>query len=289
MSNTTQLERYKKLISFIDKNFKEPINIEKIESISHYSYRNINRIFLALHNETIGKYIKRIRLEKGAQYLKYSDAPISDIAYEIGFEDRASFSKAFKKKYHCSPLVFRTNNELHNKNIQELSFLKENTKREKLQYEIEYLPDFEYIFLEYRGNYEDFSAVDNTWNQLENYVFKKGLLSDTSIFMTEIIDDEDISDHINTRYNTACILEQSLKFVPEGLFRTNTHRRQKYAKFIHKGSYNSCIEYYNKIYAFWMLDVMLELEDRSTLEFYPNITSNISVNDILTEIYIPVK
>ncbi|MEM6967438.1 MAG: hypothetical protein AAF573_21925 [Bacteroidota bacterium] len=31
MSNPTQIERYKKLLSFIDENFKEPINIEKIE------------------------------------------------------------------------------------------------------------------------------------------------------------------------------------------------------------------------------------------------------------------
>ena len=81
----TQLERYKNTISYIQQNFKEKIDIDLIESISNYSYRNINRIFLALHHETIGKYIKRIRLEKAAEYLKFSNHQISDIALEVGF------------------------------------------------------------------------------------------------------------------------------------------------------------------------------------------------------------
>jgi AraC family transcriptional regulator len=71
MKNATQLERYKKLLSYLDERFKEEINIDKVEAISHYSYRNINRIFEALHHETIGKYIKRRRMEKAAEFLKY--------------------------------------------------------------------------------------------------------------------------------------------------------------------------------------------------------------------------
>ncbi len=101
LDNITQIERYKNLIKFLDKNFKEDINIEKIEEISHYSYRNINRIFQFLQHETIGKHIKRIRLEKAAEYLKYSNQQVSDIALNVGFSDIASFSKAFKKRLRC--------------------------------------------------------------------------------------------------------------------------------------------------------------------------------------------
>ena len=105
--NLTQLQRYKRLLKFIDENFKEDINIEKIEKVSFYSYRNINRIFQSLHHETIGKHVKRIRLEKAAEYLKYSDDQVSEIAIEVGFSDIAAFSKAFKKKFNCSPIAFR--------------------------------------------------------------------------------------------------------------------------------------------------------------------------------------
>ena len=67
--NNPQLTRYKKLLAYLDDHLNEEVNIEKVEEVCHYSYRNINRIFEAIHNETIGKYVKRLRLEKAAQFL----------------------------------------------------------------------------------------------------------------------------------------------------------------------------------------------------------------------------
>lgn len=289
MGNETQLERYKRLLSYIDEHFKEDINIEKIETVSFYSYRNINRIFEALHNETIGKYIKRLRLEKAAQYLMYSDTGISEIAYEVGFEDRAAFSKAFKSKYGNSPSVFRTQNEQLLEATKQSLLLDQGSAREPLKFEIAYLPEFESLFLEYRGSFEDLKAIDASWDELIRYCTKKALLSENSIIFTEIVDDADISDALNFRYHFGLILEQPLSFAPEGFFRKKLHKRQKYVKFIHKGSDKSSIELYKKIYAFWMLDINLELVDLPTLEFYSNYDEHLPEDELITEIYIPVK
>ncbi|MEO1627089.1 MAG: AraC family transcriptional regulator, partial [Bacteroidota bacterium] len=147
MKNEIQLGRYKKLLAFIEENFKEDLNIERVEAVCHYSYRNINRIFEALHQETIGKYIKRLRLEKAAQYLKYTDMGIADISYEVGFEERAAFNKAFKKKYGCSPSAFRLGSEAIREKFQKSLLEEAGTNRQQLQFDIEYLPDFECIFL----------------------------------------------------------------------------------------------------------------------------------------------
>lgn len=289
MSNPTQLERYKKLLSYLENHFKEDINIDKIEDVSFYSYRNINRIFEALRNETIGKYIKRLRLEKAAQYLIYSEMPVSDIAYEVGFEDRSSFSKAFKSKYTFSPSVFRTHNEQLLETTKQSLLPQDIRNREPLKFEVEYLPEFESIFLEYRGNYDDLEAIDTSWDELIRYCTKKKLISENSIIFTEIVDDADISDALNFRYHFGLILEKPLSFIPENLFRKKVHKRQKYVKFVHKGSEKSSIELYKKIYAFWMLDINLELIDLPTIEFYPNYDKNLPEERLITEIYIPVK
>ncbi len=289
MNNPTQLERYKKLLSFIDANFKEDINIPKVEEICHYSYRNINRIFEALHNETIGKYVKRLRLEKAAQFLKYSEMEVSDIAYEVGFEDRAAFSKAFKNKYNSSPSAFRKSNESILESLQQSMLPKEGTEREKLQFEVEYLPNFTSLFLEYRGHYDDVKSIETAWDKLISYISKKELLSENSILMTEIIDDNEVSDHIHSRYYFSLILEQPLSSKPEGLFRTKEHKQQKYAKFSYKGSDKNSADFYKKIYAFWFHDVGLELIDLPTLDFYPNYDENLPESELITEIYIPVK
>ncbi|MFT5746382.1 MAG: AraC family transcriptional regulator [Paraglaciecola sp.] len=288
MKNKTQLDRYKKLLEYLDKQFKEEVNIEKVEAIAHYSYRNINRIFEALHHETIGKYVKRIRLEKGAEFLKYSDSSISDIAFEVGFSDVAAFSKAFKNRFNCAPSVFRNSNDVI-RNITRQTFSEQEIEREKLAFEIETLPQFEILYLQHRGNYENLKAVKETWEMLVNYALKKQLLTDDTIFFAEILDDNEISEIINCRYNVAIILNKPLSSPPEGLFKTKMHQSQKYAKFVHLGSHESSVDTYHKIYSQWMVDVNLEMADLPTLEFFLNDEEDTPAKELLTEIYIPVK
>jgi AraC family transcriptional regulator len=286
MNNTTQLERYKKLLSYLDVNFKEDVNIEKIEDISHYSYRNINRIFQAIHQETIGKYVKRLRLEKAAQYLKYSQLDISDIGFEVGFEDRAAFSKAFKKRYGLSPSVYRADSESNRESFE--NKVLSDVNRQKIPFEVTFLPDFEYLFIEYRGDYKDIAAIEEVGNQLYAYAHEKHILNDRSIFMTEIVDDSGISESIHLRYNLAFILETPINFVPDGHYRIKKHKHQKYAKFVYQGPHQGVFEFYDRIYALWMLDVGLELKDLPTLEFYPNYNEHTPPEEMITEIYIPV-
>jgi len=286
--NSDQLVRYKTLIKFIDENFKEDINIQKIEEVCHYSYRNINRIFQALHQEPIGRYIKRIRLEKAAQFLKYSEEPITNIALEVGFENHAVFTKAFRNKYNCSPSAFRSSSNSIQSIIRE-SLLQSQADRPKLKYEIEYLPDFDFLCLEYRGDYEDHAAIEARWDDLLTYGEQKRLLKSKTPVFAEIIDDNEITDTVHCRYNMSIVLDRPLKFEPEGLFHTRSHKRQKYAKFIHKGDRNALSDTYQNIYAFWMLDVPLEFEDLATLEFYLNDEKNTPTDKLLTEIYIPVN
>lgn len=289
MGNSTQLGRYKQLLHYIDENLSQDINIKTIEAACNYSYRNINRIFEAIHKETIGKYIKRLRLEKGAQFLKYSAAGVSEIAYEIGFEDRASFSKAFKAKYGHSPSDFRDKNEQIREQIQTNILMKEGENREKLEFEIEYLPEFSFLFLEYKGSEKNNKAIDNAWNEVIEFSMQNKLFPKEPIFMTEIIDDVEISDEIHTRYNFGHLIEGYPISELKGLFRIKTHKRQKYAKFIVKGSEGTNFDFYHKLYAFWMLDVNLELEDLPSLEFYPNADFTTYKNELITEVYIPVQ
>lgn len=289
MNNPTQLKRYKKLISFIEENFKEEINIAKIEEVCFYSYRSINRIFEAIHRETIGKYIKRLRLEKAAQYLKYSAMGVSEIGYEVGFEDRAAFSKAFKNRYGHSPSDFRTSNLAFRDNVRDTLLAYRTDEKGHLEFEIERLPGFDFLFLEYRGDCDDIPAMEKKWTELVEYLKQKDLLTDRSIFMTEIVDDVEISDHINSRYNQGLVLEKPLDFEPEGFFQLKTLTAQKYAKFVYQGPYENCIDFYHRIYALWMEDVALELVDRPHLEFYPNFDENLPTGELLTEIYIAVE
>ncbi|WP_109301959.1 GyrI-like domain-containing protein [Aquimarina sp. AU474] len=289
MGNPTQLDRYKSLLEFLDLRFKEDITIQDIEDISFYSYRNINRIFLSLHHETIGKYIKRLKLEKAAQYLKYSDTNISDIAFDIGYADIAAFSKAFKNQFNCTPSQFRATQELKQHIVQKTIASKSIHQESTLVFKIEELPALDILYLTYQGSFENLKGIKQVWQQLMEYAFKNKLVDDNTICLAEILDDNEITDNVHCRYNAGIVIEPSLKIELEGLFRIKTIAPQKYAKFLHKGSHESSLITYDYIYSHWMSNVNLELEDKPTLEFFLNDDKDTPVNELLTEIYIPIK
>ncbi|MFC5046275.1 GyrI-like domain-containing protein [Aquimarina hainanensis] len=288
MNHQTQLDRYKALIDYIQTNYKEEITVTDIENICFYSYRNINRIFMALHHETVGQHIKRLRLEKAAEYLKFSNAPVSDIAFEIGYSDLAAFSKAFKNKFGCAPSSFRESIKLQQNIVHKSLYPESTTPKKELPYEIEILPDMKILFLEYKGRHDDLKGIEKTWDQLIRYATRKNMLTEDTIYMAEILDDEAITETIHWRYHAAICIKDPSQYTKDGLFTTKTIKEQKYAKFIHKGSHESSLETYDRIYAQFILEEEFELHDAPTLEFYLNDSNDTKEEDLLTEIYIPI-
>lgn len=52
-------------------------------------------------------YLTTWRLDRAAELLRYSRAPISDIANRVGYTSEAAFSRAFKGRYEVSPTRWR--------------------------------------------------------------------------------------------------------------------------------------------------------------------------------------
>lgn len=286
MKNETQVQRYQQLLHFIEQRFQTDIKIPDIEAACHYSYRNINRIFQALQNETIGKHIKRLRLEQAAQQLKYTQIPITDIAFEVGFADLAAFSKAFKQYFACAPSVFRQQQRSY-QHIQAAALNRQVPKVE-LAFELEQLPALHLLGLSYRGAYDNLEAIQETWEQLASYAAQLELLDEESIFMAEILDDDEITEHIHCRYTASILLEKPLSITPKGFFFQKTLPTQSYVKFVHQGPHEHCPATYQAIYAAWTSQVQLEFAAAPTLEFYLNDSPETPKEELLTEIYIPV-
>ncbi|MGB6310831.1 MAG: AraC family transcriptional regulator [Steroidobacteraceae bacterium] len=57
-------------------------------------------------------YLTTWRLDRAAELLRYSRAPIADIASRVGYTSEAAFSRAFKGRYEVSPTRWRRFEEL---------------------------------------------------------------------------------------------------------------------------------------------------------------------------------
>ncbi|WP_010503209.1 AraC family transcriptional regulator [Paenibacillus elgii] len=94
-------------IRYIEANLKQPIRVEQVASIVHFSYYHFHRIFYATTGETIGDYIRKRRLTEAAIELLSSDKPILDIAVDYNFESQEAFTRSFKNVFGIPPHRFR--------------------------------------------------------------------------------------------------------------------------------------------------------------------------------------
>ena len=117
-SKKTTREEYQKcvnaVVDYINLHLGEEIDLKSLAKISHFSPFYFHRIMKAFLGEPIGTFIVRTRTESAARLLRYSDLPIADIAYRIGYSSPSSLSKVFKQFYGISPneLVLRFNTSL---------------------------------------------------------------------------------------------------------------------------------------------------------------------------------
>lgn len=101
---------YKKIVDakvFIDENFQEPIDLDKIAGEACLSRYHFHRLFRRIYQRTPHQYLTRKRIDRARQILAADDRPVSEVCAEIGFESIGSFGVLFKKESGQSPGEYR--------------------------------------------------------------------------------------------------------------------------------------------------------------------------------------
>lgn len=73
------------------------------------SSRQLQRKIRSITNLSAGGYIRLLRLERAGQLLEQHWGNVSEIAYEVGFQDARYFSKLFKQTYGSTPSDYVAN------------------------------------------------------------------------------------------------------------------------------------------------------------------------------------
>ncbi|MDQ1352407.1 MAG: hypothetical protein QG657_2713, partial [Acidobacteriota bacterium] len=88
----------------IEKNLANPdLNVEDLSKRLYMSRTTLYRKILALTGEPPTDFIRTCRLKKAALLLKSNFGSITEVAFEVGFNSRAYFTKCFKEKFHRLP------------------------------------------------------------------------------------------------------------------------------------------------------------------------------------------
>lgn len=71
------------------------------------SSRNLNLVCQNIINMSVSELIETRRITESKNLLTYTDKSISEIGYEIGYNEKSYFTNVFKKKNGVTPSAFR--------------------------------------------------------------------------------------------------------------------------------------------------------------------------------------
>ncbi len=99
-------EKITAVLNYIDENYASELTLEQAANYIGFSKYHFSRLFKQYTSSTFYDYLSHKRIQI-AQSMLSSDLPITDIAFQSGFNNLTTFCRCFKKYTDCSPTEFR--------------------------------------------------------------------------------------------------------------------------------------------------------------------------------------
>lgn len=99
--------RFKAALITMESNVERTIPIQKVAASVGLSRRQLERLFMEQANSSPAIIYRRIRLERAKQMVLQTNAPLIEIAMDVGFENASHFARAFRKVFGQSPAKLR--------------------------------------------------------------------------------------------------------------------------------------------------------------------------------------
>jgi transcriptional regulator GlxA family with amidase domain len=100
-------ELVKKTQLFIEKNYKDKIDIDALTREFAIVRRTLERRFQKATKNSIAEYIQRIKVEAAKKEIELGHKTINEVMYEVGYSDVKSFRDLFFKNTGLTPVEYR--------------------------------------------------------------------------------------------------------------------------------------------------------------------------------------
>lgn len=106
---STKIELYKRLVvanDYIRANYMKNFKLDELAKEALISKYHLLRTYKLVFGITPYQQVLQLRLKLATQLLQESMS-LEEVANAVGFSDRRSFTKAFRKAYACSPSEYK--------------------------------------------------------------------------------------------------------------------------------------------------------------------------------------
>ncbi|SEP10466.1 AraC family transcriptional regulator [Paenibacillus sp. OV219] len=99
---------------FITDNLSDDeLSLDKVAAQINLSPRHLSRLFSSGVNESYTNYVRKQRVRRAAELLRYSEQSIKEIAETTGFGSVHYFSRTFRSLMNVTPARFREDSQAH--------------------------------------------------------------------------------------------------------------------------------------------------------------------------------
>ena len=111
--NFVQNETFINFLKILEDNFRRPLGVEFYAEKLFMSSRNLNLICQKIMNQSVSEIIETRKLTEAKNLLASTGKSISEIGFELGYNEKSYFSNVFKKKSGQTPSEFRDEMQNH--------------------------------------------------------------------------------------------------------------------------------------------------------------------------------
>ena len=107
LNQKTQNITFKNFLKILEENFRRPEGVDFYADKLFMSSRNLNLICQNILQQSVSEIIETRKLIEAKNLLLSTDKTISEIGYELGYNEKAYFTTVFKRKSGQTPTEFR--------------------------------------------------------------------------------------------------------------------------------------------------------------------------------------
>ncbi|HEY9103104.1 AraC family transcriptional regulator [Chitinimonas sp.] len=289
----TYRDRINRVIVHIESHLAEPIDSEQLAEVALMSRYHFQRMFVAMQGESPLEYLQRRRLHTAVDKLLASEASVTAIALDCGFESVHALGKALRRSTGLSatalrramaqgrPHPFRTFPPIHS-----------SKGKTMLQPEFREFPTRPLLIATEYGmiNNNAGVAARKAFARLEDAVAANEHWRPLVCGCLDFCGRAPIGPNDpDLPFHAALVLREAIT-LPEGSdLGFHYFEGGPAAVFLHRGPYDTLWQTWQAIYRDWVPNCGLELRHTADWEEYLNSPHEVAPEALLTEICVPLK
>lgn len=283
-------QRLQKVLAFIEANTDTAPDVEALSKLAHLSKYHFHRQFSLCFGISPFALVRSLKLKKAAYQLAFrTQLTVTDIAFDAGFENAESFSRAFRQLSGQSPSSFRKapDWDYWQQQHKVLSDLAGVTMTEPLVYQVQRIdfPGISVAVFEHKG------APDQLMHSIRRFInWRKSqkLTPAVSRTFNLVYEDPATVPAEDYRFDLCCEFDGDLADNSEAIVLKKIPAGPC-AMIRHTGSDEQLTQVVRYLYSVWLEETQAELRDFplffERVRFFPDVPQHQAVTDL----YLPIK